>query len=112
VMLDLGKGNFAYYAHLQPKSIRVRVGQKVRRGQVLGLLGNSGNSTCPHLHFHVANANSPLAAEGVPYVFEAFDLQGILPSQKELGNWKLPANNKADKRRIELPVDNAVVRFP
>src|SRR6266516_3378693 len=52
VILDLGKGNFAFYAHLQPKSIRVRLGQKVRRGQVLALLGNSGNSESPHLHFH------------------------------------------------------------
>ncbi len=112
VILDLGKGNFALYAHLQPKSIRVRVGQKVRRGQVFALLGNSGNSQGPHLHFHITNGNSPLGAEGVPYVFESFELQGILPSLKELGNWKPPANNKTDKRRMELPVENAVVRFP
>src|SRR5207249_8349163 len=112
VILDLGKGNFAFYAHLQPKSIRVRLGQKVRRGQVLALLGNSGNSESPHLHFHVTNGNSPLGAEGVPYVFESFELQGILPSIEELGNWKPPANNNADKRRMELPVENAVVRFP
>ena len=112
VMLDLGKGNFAFYAHLQPKSIRVRVGQKVRRGQVLGLLGNSGNSTVPHLHFHVSNGNSPLGAEGVPYVFESFELQGILPSLKELGNWKGSANTQPDKRRMELPVEDAIVRFP
>src|SRR5262249_6401837 len=88
VILDLGRGNFALYAHLQPKSIRVRVGQKVRRGQVLALLGNSGNAEGPHLHFHVTNANSVLGAEGVPYVFESFDLQGILPSLKDLGKWK------------------------
>lgn len=112
VILDLGKGNFAFYAHLQPKSIRVRVGQKVRRGQVLALLGNSGNSEGPHLHFHVTNGNSPLGAEGVPYVFESFELQGVLPSLKELGHWKPPANSKADKRRMELPLENAVVRFP
>jgi len=110
VILDLGKSNFAVYAHLQPKSIRVRVGEKVRRGQVLGLLGNSGDSEGPHLHFHVANANS-LDAEGVPYVFESFELQGVLPSG-QLGNWKLPSNVKADKRRREIPTENEVIRFP
>jgi hypothetical protein len=111
VILDLGKGNFALYAHLQPKSIRVRVGQKVHRGQVLALLGNSGNAEGPHLHFHVTNRNSPLGGEGVPYVFESFELQGTLPSMKDLGHWKPPANHKADKRRMELPVENALVRF-
>jgi pimeloyl-ACP methyl ester carboxylesterase len=111
VILDLGKNNFALYAHLQPKSIRVLVGQKVRRGQVLGLLGNSGHSQGPHLHFHVTNGNSPLGAEGVPYVFEAFEVQGIMPSG-QLGNWKPPSNVKADKRRREIPIENAVVRFP
>jgi Peptidase family M23 len=111
VILDLGKGNFAFYAHLQPKSIRVRVGEKVRRGQVLGLLGNSGNSTGPHLHFGVTNGNPPNGAEGVPYVFEAFEVQGILPTG-QLGNWRPPSTAKADKRRREIPTDAAVVRFP
>jgi hypothetical protein len=53
-----------------------------------------------------------LAAEGVPYVFESFELQGILPSVKELGSWKPPANSKPDKCSMELPVNNAVIRFP
>lgn len=112
VFLDLGNGRFAHYAHLQPNSVRVRRGQKVRRGQVLGRLGNSGHSHGPHLHFDVVNANSPFGAEGVPYVFESFEVQGILPSMSELGNWKLPPTAKADKRRKEIPTDNAVVRFP
>ena len=110
VILDLGKSNFAVYAHLQPRSIRVRVGEKVRRGQVLGLLGNSGDSEGPHLHFHVADANS-LGAEGVPYVFESFEVQGVLPSD-QLGNWKPSPTGKADKRRREIPIENAVVHFP
>jgi hypothetical protein len=67
VMLDLGGGMFAYYAHLQPGSLRVKAGDRVTRGQVLGLLGNSGNSTEPHLHFQVSQGASPLGSEGVPY---------------------------------------------
>jgi len=109
VTLDLGKGRFACYVHLQPNSLRVRPGQKVRRGQVLGLLGNSGHSKGPHLHFHVVDANS-LGAEGVPYVFESFEVQGVLP---DLGDaWKPRPNAKTDKRRMEIPTQNAVIRFP
>ena len=64
VNLDLGGGVFAMYAHFQPGSIRVKVGDKVSRGQVLGLVGNSGNSSEPHLHFQLMDRNSPLASEG------------------------------------------------
>src|SRR5205085_8384853 len=63
VILDIGQGYYAFYAHLQPGSLRVKVGDKVKRGQVVGLVGNSGNSTEPHLHFHISNANSPLGSE-------------------------------------------------
>jgi murein DD-endopeptidase MepM/ murein hydrolase activator NlpD len=99
---------------LQPKSIRVKVGDKVRRGQLLALLGNSGQSDAPHLHFHLTDGNSPLGAEGVPYVFESFEMQGILPSKKLLveGGWKPQPGVTTDKRRLEMPIENAVVRFP
>ncbi len=53
VVLDLGKGEYALLAHLQKGSVRVRAGRRVRAGDVLGLTGNSGNSSEPHLHFHV-----------------------------------------------------------
>ena len=66
VVVDIGKGHFAFYAHLQPGSLRVRVGDRVTQGQVLGLLGNSGNSDFPHLHFHVTDSPSPLASDGLP----------------------------------------------
>jgi len=75
--------------------------------------GNCGQACyAADLQFHVTNGNSPLGAEGVPYVFEAFELQGILTSMSELGSWKPPSPAKADKRRREIPVENAVVRFP
>ncbi len=114
IILDLGNGYFAFYAHLQPKGMRLKVGDKVRRGQVLALLGNSGQADAPHLHFHITDGNSPLGAEGVPYVFESFDLLGILPSKKLLVNgegWK-PEPSMRVKHRMEMPIENAVVRFP
>lgn len=107
VILDLGSNRYAFYAHLQPGKIGVKVGDKVRRGQVLGLVGNSGNSTEPHLHFHIGDANSPLSSEGLPYVLTSYEVQG-----KGWG-WKSPgANAPAEKRAGEIPLENEVVRFP
>jgi len=98
VILDLGGGRFAFYAHMQPGSLRVKVGDRVRRGQVIGLVGNSGNSTEPHLHFHVTDVNSPLESEGLPYVLESFEVQ--------------TAPNNWEPRQNQLPLLNARVRFP
>jgi len=107
VIIDLGQGRYAFYAHLQPGSLKVKPGDRVRRGQVMGLVGNSGNSTEPHLHFHISNANSPLASEGLPYVFESFEQQG------QGFGWKPSATDPpAQKHSMEIPLQNAVVRFP
>jgi hypothetical protein len=114
ILLDLGKGHFAFYGHLQPDSLRVKVGDRVRQGQALALLGNSGDSSGPHLHFHITNANSPLGAEGVPYVYSEFDVQGTVASLEVVLNgegWRPAPNASADTRRRELPVEYAVVRF-
>lgn len=77
VVIDLGAGRYAFYAHLQPGSLRVQPGDAVQCGQVIGLLGNSGNSTEPHLHFHVSNGSEPLATEGRPYLLSAFTQRPI-----------------------------------
>lgn len=114
VLLGLGRGYSVLYAHLRPNSLRVKVGEKVRRGQVLGLLGNSGNSDAPHLHMHIADANSPFGAEGVPYVFASFEVQGAVKSLGVLvggEGWTPQPNAAVDKRRTEIPVENAIVRF-
>jgi hypothetical protein len=106
VILDLGQGRYAFYAHLQPGSLRVKVGDKVKRGQVVGLVGNSGNSTEPHLHFHIGNKNAPLASEGLPYVLDSFEVQG-----KGWG-WKSSGPNApVEKRLLEMPMQDAVVKL-
>ena len=76
VVIDLGNGFFANYAHFQPGSVRVQVGDRVQPGDVLGLVGNSGNSLAPHLHFHVSDGPSPLAAQGLPYLIDSFTVTG------------------------------------
>jgi hypothetical protein len=72
VVQDLGKGRFAFYAHLIPGSIAVKPGDRVRRGEVLGHLGNSGNSTEPHLHFHLMDGPDPLRSNSVPFHLDEF----------------------------------------
>lgn len=76
VILDLGQGNFLMYAHLQPGSPRVKVGQKVKAGDVLGLVGNSGNSVAPHLHIHLMDSPLSLASSGLPYTLTTFTQTG------------------------------------
>ena len=105
VILDIGNGNYAFYAHLQPGSLRVKLGDKVRRGQVVGLVGNSGNSTEPHLHFHIANSSSPLGSEGLPYALPAFEVEG------SGWTWKPSAGGAPVKHAGEIPLENEVVRF-
>jgi hypothetical protein len=106
VIMDIGNGLYALYAHMQPGSVRVKLGDKVTRGQVLGLLGNTGNSTEPHLHFHICNANSDLGSEGLPYAFASFEVQG----KGEM--WKPPESRSPTvKHEMEIPTEDEVVRF-
>ena len=107
VILDIGQGRYAFYAHLIPGSVRVRVGDRVRKGQVLGLVGNSGNSTEPHLHFHLMDGTSPLGSEGIPYAHERFDLVGTCRRI-----FAECARSTAETRRGEVPLANMVIAFP
>lgn len=112
VALDLGDGRFVFYEHLLHGSVAVKRGDRVRRGDVIGRLGNSGSSSIgPHLHFHVADRNSLLGAEGLPFVFREFQQLGAFASLDALikgEHWRdAPA-----RRTLERPAANAVVSFP
>jgi len=118
IVLDLGNGRFALYAHLQPGSLRVRAGDHVKRGQLLAQAGNSGNTDAPHLHFHVMDGPSPLASNGLPYVIDAFEVTGHVVSKDDLetdlknAEKPLEVTPEANSRRTnELPADLALVRF-
>ena len=112
IVVDMGKGTYAFYAHVQPGTLRVRVGDKVKKGQVLGLVGNSGNSTEPHLHFHVVDGMIPgtstLGAEGIPYAIPSFEV---------IGRCSIGARGVQCARttpipvREAMPLQNQLVRF-
>lgn len=116
VIVDLGRGRFALYAHLQPGSLRVKVGDRVSAGQVLARLGNSGNSDEPHLHFQLMDSNSPLGSEGIPCEFASFTQLGAVngqDSELDAGQpWQPKTQATPVVRRQEFPFDKAVVTFP
>jgi murein DD-endopeptidase MepM/ murein hydrolase activator NlpD len=72
VVIDLGGGQFAHYFHLQPGSLRVKPGDRVKSGELLARVGVSGDANLPHLHFEVTTSPRQLIGEGVPYVIDRF----------------------------------------
>ena len=118
VILDLGHGRYAFYAHMQPGSIRVKPGETVKRGQVLGLVGNSGNTLAPHVHFHVMDGPSPIDSNGLPYVLSSFSVseRGVSTEvfgQAESGGTPLQVEPVPvpGTHHDELPLDLSVVTF-
>jgi Peptidase family M23 len=118
VILDLGSGNFALYAHLQPDSVSVHVGEKVTTGQVLGLVGNSGNSIAPHLHFQVMSTSLALASNGLPYGIDSFRITGLSPGtaafdKAEADGTPLEVKPVSPPTHVTnaLPLDQLIISF-
>ncbi len=84
VVQDIGGGSYALYAHLKTGAVTVKPGDRLTSGQVIGKLGNTGNSDAPHLHFHVMSTPDPLHSNGLPFVFKDFTLAGRLASMDAL----------------------------
>jgi Peptidase family M23 len=78
VVLQIGPDRWAVYAHLQTGSASVRVGERVTTGQVLARLGNSGNTTAPHLHFVLTDHPNFVIARSVPFVLDRYTLAGFV----------------------------------
>lgn len=100
VIIDMGGGRYAFYAHLRPGSLPVDIvpGAKVAVGDVIGLLGNSGNSDAPHLHFQVMDKPHVFQGTSVPYVIDDMDYQG---RPAGTGNATIDAYFRGQKLRID-----------
>ena len=118
IVIDLGNGNFALYAHMKKSTITVREGDFVTRGQVLGLLGNSGNTSAPHLHFHMMTGPSTFGSDGIPYMIYQYDLIGKAESieafdEAEINGTPIeisPVSNPGI-HKDDLPLDLSIVNF-
>ena len=76
VIIKTDKNEFLYFAHFRQFSVKVKQGQKVKQGELLGLCGNSGNSSEPHVHFHIQNTEDSNAAIGVKCYFDQIIVNG------------------------------------
>ena len=117
IVLDLGNGVFAFYAHLQKGSVNVSVGDHVKRGQVLAKLGNTGNTSAPHLHIHLMDSPSVIGSNGIPYVIDAFAYDGQVSHDKFAaapslaGTWGENRLTHPNPRHDEFPMDLTIIDF-
>jgi hypothetical protein len=81
VAISHANGEFSYYGHLQQLSLQVNEGQMIKRGTLLGYVGNSGNSPGPHLHFHLMEGPNLFIDRGLPARFSNFWAAGQFFSQ-------------------------------
>ena len=118
VFLRLRDGRIAMYAHMIPGSVTVRAGDRVVRGQILGRVGNSGNSSAPHLHLHVVDRDAIFAANGLPYVFSRFRVTGRIASTDAFNHAEATGAPvrlgpvRTGPRRNRLPLDQVIVTWP
>jgi len=105
IIVDIGQGVFALYAHIKNNGVAVKVGEKMKKGQVIGRLGNSGSTTEPHLHFQLMRGPLPLSFDNVPWEIDHFTLIGSATLDGVV------SDPKAGPRTNELPLGNTVNNF-
>jgi hypothetical protein len=102
VIIRIAPRQYILYAHLQQHSIRVQLHQHVKAGDVIAKLGNSGNTTGPHLHTEVMDDNAMLGAEGIPFVLDHFRFLGYGKDFEE-------SHHPDEPRTRTMPVDDEVI---
>jgi Peptidase family M23 len=119
IILDLGSRRYALYAHMQPGSLKVHRGDKVHLGQVIGLVGDTGNSIVPHLHFQVTDGPSSLSSNGLPYEIRNFQVTGKTPGtaafdEAETNGTPLAATPLTPPQTLKqaMPLDQLIIAFP
>ena len=118
VVVEIGPGKYAFYAHLAPGSVKVKKGDHVAASQILGKLGNSGNSDAPHLHFQITDSTSIFNANGLPFVFRQMGYQGHVkgafgPAMDSLfdGTSADVDVSDAGRRSLQMPLTLDIVNF-
>lgn len=83
VVIDFGNNEYGFLAHLRQDSIRVSNGDRIVAGQEIGLCGNSGNTSEPHLHFHIQTTPTLGRGDGLPAQFQNYQANGVLIKRGE-----------------------------
>jgi hypothetical protein len=118
ITLKLSDKAYAMYAHLKPGSIKVKEGDTVKKGQVIAEVGNVGNSDAPHLHLHITESPAILESNGVPYVFEQFDVAGAIDIVYMERNFQKPGSLPTVKverpgvHKFQLVKEGLLIDFP
>jgi murein DD-endopeptidase MepM/ murein hydrolase activator NlpD len=107
VSIKIGPDRYAVYAHLQAGSVRVRRGQRVRTGQVIGRLGNSGNTTAPHLHFGIQERPDPLS-KSEPFEINHYTVEGTVDLATSVPP-QITVTGPPHRERRSLPLIGSVI---
>lgn len=105
VIIDLGGGVHAMVNHLKQDSVPVKVGDKVKKGQEIGRLGNSGNSSQPHLHFQMFLGVAPLSGDNLPFVIDKLTYGG------QVGDGGITFPTPAGPRTDQYPLAESVTSY-
>lgn len=111
VVLEIAPRVFVSYAHLRSGSLTVKAGDRVKRGAVIGLLGQSGAANAPHLHFQVTDAPTFEESEGLPFVIDHFDRLGAVSISDALDRTTKVLLGPPSARRDQTPLDGDALEF-
>jgi hypothetical protein len=111
IILEIAPGVYAAYAHLQPGSLAVQVGDTVSTGDVIAKLGNTGPSQGPHLHFGLLDKPDLFVGRSLPFVLEAFTLVGTVDIAAVTGD-ELEIEPASRELREVYPLYETIVDFP
>ncbi|HEY1134083.1 MAG TPA: M23 family metallopeptidase [Nocardioides sp.] len=103
VLVRHDDGVVAAYAHLRRGSAAVRTGQRVAVGDVLGRVGNTGNTSMPHLHVHLMDREHVDAAAGLPITWTGLERTGEIDAP--FARW---ADDPADSAITSMPRNGEV----
>ena len=115
VILKLQPHVYAFYAHLRKDSIQAKVGDKVKKGDEIARVGNSGNTSAPHLHLHLMDTPSPIGSAPIPYTYDQFKITGYIEPDsfyeqedlKKVDAVQIPE----EERKNQYPLDLNILEF-
>jgi len=111
VMLEIAPKVYAVYAHLQPGSLRVKVGDTVKVGATLAKIGNTGPSFGPHLHFGLLNRPNLFTGRSLPFVIDSYTLAGTVDFKASQGD-TLAITSNSKQIRSAYPLHGGIQNFP